>query len=191
MGQGRRIDKILRPIDHGDQVYLGKGLHVLGLLRWILGQAGKSEIWVSTFSTSEEFLAGLLRLRKEGLVSRATLVADLKAARKTEVLKPLMAECFEDVFLGENHSKVMLVQNDRWTVSVITSQNQTYGGRAECTMVTVSQETFLQLFSGLKDIMDNSTRLDGIHGRTTGNDGDAWRGTDTSGGTWRPIGAAD
>lgn len=191
MGQGRRIDTMLRPMRHGDQVYLGKGLHVLGLLRWILSQTGKAEIWVSTFSTSEEFLAGFLRLRNEGLVGRATLVADLKAARKTEVLKPLMTGCFDDVFLGENHSKVMLVQNDHWTVSVITSQNQTYGGRAECTMVTISQETFLQLFTGLKDIMDNSTRLDGIHGRATENDGDAWRGADPGGGGWRPIGAAE
>ena len=47
-----------------------------------------------------------------------------------------MTEAFDEVHLTLNHSKVMLVANAQWLVSVITSQNQTYGDRAECTFIS-------------------------------------------------------
>ena len=62
-----------------------------------------------------------------------------------------------------NHSKIVLVQNETHLVSVISSQNQTYGDRAECTMVTTDQTAFYELYSGLKDIVDkNSIQLNGL-----------------------------
>ncbi len=139
MSRGRRVDEILRPLSaQSSQYFLGKGLHTLGLLGWILSQTGKADVWVSTFSTSDAFCSGFLNLRKKDLVGKASLVADLKASKKTIQLAKLMSSCFENVYLAQNHSKIVLVQNDRWTVSVISSQNQTYGDRAECTMVTIN-----------------------------------------------------
>lgn len=68
-----------------------------------------------------------------------------------------------------NHSKIVLVQNDKWTVSVISSQNQTYGDRAECTMITTDQDVFLSLYSGLSDMVNTkSIQLNGLFGRTSG-----------------------
>ncbi len=145
------------------QYFLGTGLHTLGLLGWILEQTGKADVYVSTFSTSDAFLSGFLRLKKKGLVDRSILLADLKASKKTMQLYKLMQTCFDTVYLSMNHSKMVLVQNDRYTVAVITSQNQTYGDRAECTMVTTDQAAFLDLYSGLKDIVNNhSIQLNGL-----------------------------
>ena len=132
------------------------GLHTLGLLGWILSQTGRADVWVSTFSTSDAFCSDFLNLRKKGLIGKASLVADLKALRKTIQLAKLMSSCFDNVYLAQNHSKIVLVQNERWTVSVISSQNQTYGDRAECTMVTTSQQAFLDLYTGLDRIIKKS-----------------------------------
>lgn len=91
------------------------------------------------------------------------LLADLKASRKTLHLYRLMQSCFDSVYLGMNHSKIVLVQNDNHIVSVISSQNQTYGDRAECTMVTTDQRAFYDLYSGLRDIVrDKSIQLNGL-----------------------------
>jgi DUF2075 family protein len=91
------------------------------------------------------------------------LLADLKASRKTVKLYRLMQSCFDSVYLGMNHSKIVLVQNDSHLVSVISSQNQTYGDRAECTMVTTDQMAFYDLYSGLRDIVrDKSIQLNGL-----------------------------
>ena len=164
MGRGRNIQTILQPLSKCvTQTYLGTGLHTLGLLNWILRQTGRADVYVSTFSTSEAFLCGFHNLRKKGLVGHSVLLADLKASRKTLHLYRLMQSCFDDVYLGMNHSKIVLVQNDTHVVSVISSQNQTYGDRAECTMVTSDQMAFYNLYSGLKTIVDgNSIRLNGL-----------------------------
>lgn len=158
MSRGKRIDGLLRPLeDKPTQYYLGVGLHTLGILGWILGQTGRADVYVSTFSTSDAFLSGFLRLREKGLIGKSILVADLKASRKTIQLYQFMQNCFDSVHLAQNHSKVVLVQNDRWTVTVISSQNQTYGDRAECTMVTTSQEAFLQIYTGLADLIEHKS----------------------------------
>jgi hypothetical protein len=120
-------------------------------------------VYVSTFSTSEAFLNGFINLRKKRLIGHSVLLADLKASRKTLHLYRLMQSCFDSVYLGMNHSKIVLVQNDNHLVAVISSQNQTYGDRAECTMVTTDQMAFYNLYSGLREIVDkNSIQLNGL-----------------------------
>ena len=172
MGRGRNIQTILQPLSKCvTQTYLGTGLHTLGLLNWILRQTGRADVYVSTFSTSEAFLCGFYNLRKKDLIGHSVLLADLKASRKTLHLYRLMQSCFDTVYLGMNHSKIVLVQNDTHLVSVISSQNQTYGDRAECTMVTTDQMAFYDLYSGLRDIVDkNSIQLNGLFNRITERD---------------------
>ncbi len=164
MGRGRNIATILQPLSRcTTQCYLGTGLHTLGLLNWILQQTGRADVYVSTFSTSEAFLNGFYNLQKKKLIGHSVLLADLKASKKTVKLYRLMQSCFDSVYLGMNHSKIVLVQNDSHLVSVISSQNQTYGDRAECTMVTNDQMVFYDLYSGLRDIVDkNSILLNGL-----------------------------
>lgn len=160
-----------RPLsDVPTQYHLGTGLHTLGLLRWILKQTGRADVYVSTFSTSDAFLCGFLRLRRRKLIANATLVADLKAARKTVQLYRLMQSCFDHVHLAQNHSKIMLVKNENYQVAVISSQNQTYGDRAECTMITTDLKAYYSLLAGLRGIVDKSLELNGLFQRLTDKD---------------------
>lgn len=130
-------DEVLAPLDGSPrQVFLGRGLHTLGLIDWVLRQTGAAdEVIVTTFSTSVDFLSGFHNLRRRGLVRHAVMVADLKAAKKTWKLDSLMNSCFDEVFLAENHSKIVLIAAAGERISVISSQNNTYGGRTECTYI--------------------------------------------------------
>ena len=160
--------------------HLGTGLHTLGLLGWILQQTGRADVYVSTFSTSDAFLSGFLRLRRRNLIANATLVADLKAARKTVQLYRLMQSCFDHVYLAQNHSKIVLVKNDNYQVAVISSQNQTYGDRAECTMITTDTFAFYSLLDGLRSIVDNSHELNGLFNRIADRNRKPCQGDDDS-----------
>lgn len=164
MPKGKNLNNLLKPLAKCPlQSYLGKGLHTLGLLGWILEQTGRADVYISTYSTSDAFLRGFYNLRKKGLIGHSILLADLKASKKTVKLYREMQSCFDSVYLSMNHSKVVLIQNDHHLVTVISSQNQTYGDRAECTIVTSDQDIFLQQFSGFKDIVDdNSIQLNGL-----------------------------
>ena len=190
MSKGKSPSKILRPLaTHPLQSHLGRGLHTLGLLGWILEQTGPADVYVSTFSTSDAFLRGFYNLKKKDLVLKSVLLADLKASKKTYRLYKEMQQNFDAVYLGQNHSKVVLVQNDRWTVTVISSQNQTYGDRAECTLVTTSQEIFYEQYCGFRDIVDdNSIQLNGLFQRLTDQNTRPLQSTDSPSGDFRIIG---
>lgn len=104
-----KVADILKPIDEvKTQAYFGRHLHTLGLIKWILSQIGPADVWVSSYSTSEEFLRGFRLMRDSGSISSAKMLLDVKASTKTVHLWRLMSACFDDVYLGENHSKVTL-----------------------------------------------------------------------------------
>lgn len=186
------IQKELKPLrEKTEQVYLGIGIHTLGLLAWILEQTGPADVIVTTYSTSEEFLAGFLNLRKKGLIDHATMVADLKASKKTVKLNALMGQCFDNVFLGSNHSKIVLVNAKNAVVSVVSSQNNTYGGRAECTIITTDRSIFNDLYRQFGILVYNSVSLYGVHKTTTGEDTGTCGSSYSCFGDFRPFGAAE
>lgn len=190
MSKGKSPSDFLRPMaTHPLQSHLGRGLHTLGLLGWILEQTGPADVYVSTFSTSDAFLRGFYNLKKKNLVLKSVLLADLKASKKTYRLYKEMQQNFDAVYLSQNHSKVVLVQNDRWTVTVISSQNQTYGDRAECTLVTTYQEIFYQQYSGFRELVDNkSIQLNGLFERLADENTRACLSADSPSGDFRIIG---
>lgn len=153
MPKGRDINTLLRPVREVPlQAYFGQGLHTLGLLNWLLPQTGKADVWVSSYSTSEPFLNGFFLLRQKGLVRHSAILLDQRAARKTLHLESLLDAAFEHVLLGQNHSKLLLVQNFGISVSVVTSQNQTYGARAESTIISTDHGVFDCLMCQFLDI---------------------------------------
>ena len=190
MSKGKSPSEFLRPMaTHPLQSHLGRGLHTLGLLGWILEQTGPADVYVSTFSTSDAFLRGFYNLKKKDLVLKSVLLADLKASKKTYRLYKEMQQNFDAVYLSQNHSKVVLVQNDEWTVTVISSQNQTYGDRAECTLVTTNQEIFYQQYSGFSELVDNnSIQLNGLFERLIEQNKRPCQSTDSPSGDFRIIG---
>ncbi len=190
MSKGKSPSEFLRPMaTHPLQSHLGRGLHTLGLLGWILEQTGPADVYVSTFSTSDAFLRGFYNLKKKDMVLKSVLLADLKASKKTYRLYKEMQQNFDAVYLSQNHSKVVLVQNDEWTVTVISSQNQTYGDRAECTLVTTNQEIFYQQYSGFSELVDNnSIQLNGLFERLIDQNKRPCQSTDSPSGDFRIIG---
>ena len=188
-----KVDQYLKPLaDNPVQAYLGRGLHLLGLLQWIIGQVGVIDwLGVSTYSTSDEFLSGLQNLKRDRLLRTSVLIADVKAAKKTVILEDIMRQCFDEVILAENHSKVMLIMANGLKISVVSSQNQTYGGRSESTVVTTLPEVFEALNQGFMNIVNEGVSLYGLHTETTGADLSVSREIDSTFRDFRPFGAQE
>lgn len=131
------------------QAYLSNSLQVADILRWILDQTGKADIRLTSFSISEEFLRRIFLIEKEGLVNSLDIALDLKATNKTLILWPFIAQTVRNCYLTTNHSKLILVSNDRWKVAVVTSQNLTRGNRYESGFITTDPSVFDSLNSQL------------------------------------------
>lgn len=142
------------------QPYISRDIQLADLIEWALTQIGRAQITISTFSTSEEFLRRLYRMKKEGKVSHCELICDLRAARKTITLKNFMESTFDRVYLCQNHSKVVLLSSGSNKVAIVTSQNQTRGDRYEAGIITSDPFTFSQLQAGLRECRINSILID-------------------------------
>lgn len=163
------VKQILKPLSDAPlQAYLDNRVQLFDIIEYILTQTGPASIYISTFSTSEEFLRRIFKLRQKGMLTSAVMLADLKASRKTVNLYRFISSVFDDVYLAENHSKVILIHNVKWHVSICTSQNQTRGNRTESGMISTSPDIYSKLLSQFSDIVNNhSILLDGLFNRTT------------------------
>ncbi len=162
------IDEILKPLSTAPlQAYVDNRIQLYDVIEKILKETGPAEIYISTFSTSEEFLRRIYKFRSAKLITKAIMLTDLKASKKTMNLYRFVSMVFDQVYLGENHSKVILIHNDRWSVSVCTSQNQTRGNRVESGMISTDNAIFQSLFVSLSQIIQTKTiQLDGLFKRT-------------------------
>lgn len=138
------------------QPYFAKDIQLADLIEWTINHIGRADISISTFSTGEEFLRRMHRMKKEGKVLQCELICDLRAASKTISLRHFMESTFERVYLCQNHSKVVLLSSGSNRVAIVTSQNQTRGDRFEAGIITSDKFTFSQLQAGLLKCRENS-----------------------------------
>ena len=157
MKRNADIGDYLKPIrEKPYQAYLSNALQVADILDWVLKQLGKSEVWQTSFSISEEFIRRLYFIEKSGLVTRFNLVLDHKATNKTLKLWAFITQVISTTYLADNHSKVLLVKSERGEmVSIITSQNLTRGNRCESAVITTDEGIFLTLHSQIQDLIRN------------------------------------
>lgn len=154
---------IVRPFDDMPrQVFYDRRIQLFQLIVGVLELIGPSDISVATFSCSEEFLRRQYLLRKDGYLLRSRLLVDSKALRKTMRLAPMMDKCYDEVWIGENHSKLVLLRSSSGLVSITTSQNQTRGNRLECSIVENDISTWQQLNDNYERALGGSRLVSGI-----------------------------
>ena len=151
------ISTILKPLTEcPHQAYLSNALQVADVLEWILSQVGKSEVWQTSFSISEEFLRRLFFIEKSGNISAFNLVLDHKATNKTLKLWAFITQTMKRTYLADNHSKILLVQSESGeVVSVVPSQNPTRGNRHESTFISTDTDIFATLHAQVSDLIKN------------------------------------
>lgn len=153
---------MLKPLSEAPvQAYLDNRLQLYDTLEFVLQHTGPAHVAISTFSTSEEFLRRLFRLRSQGQILSAVLLTDLKASKKTLNLYQFMHNVFDRVHLADNHSKIALIHNEQYAFAIVTSQNQTRGNRWESTVICNTPSVYTALHDRFYDIVEhNSIALD-------------------------------
>lgn len=156
----KRVSRFFLPLkEHPLQTFLGSGLQLADIIEWGLDQIGPADVFVSTFSTSEEFLRRFYRIRSQGYVKSSVLLIDLKATRKTLNLYRFISSVFDCCYLAENHSKVVLMRSASACLCLVTSQNQTRGDRTECYVLSTSPEIYSTLHNQFLHITTEKSML--------------------------------
>lgn len=146
--------------DEACQAYFSNRVQLGDLMEWVLKQIGPSHVEISTFSTSEEFIRRVVRLKDQGQVLSCSLYCDIRAARKTLTIYSFIKSVFDEVYLCQNHSKVILFRGSTKKVVVITSQNQTRGDRFECGVISSMENMTSLIADSFLELKNNSYPLD-------------------------------
>ena len=151
------IENIFRPLSSTPlQSALTNEVQIADILEWVLQQVGRSEVWQTSFSISEEFLRRLYFITKDDKASAIHLVLDFKATNKTLSLWTFIEQVITTTHLADNHSKVLLVQSEKGDkVCIITSQNLTRGNRNESYIITTDEHVFNKFLDEIKSLIKN------------------------------------
>ncbi|SFC95145.1 hypothetical protein SAMN05421780_1146 [Flexibacter flexilis DSM 6793] len=101
------------------------------LLRYLLQFTGPASVSLTTWAITEEPLRMIHKLIEEGQITEFNCVFDYRTEkRKPEALQ--FAQCIVSrVKLTHCHAKILVVQNDHWQVTVVSSANFTNNPRLE------------------------------------------------------------
>ena len=133
--------QILDPRETKVQIFVTNLLQQKDLIKSLIEYTGPCFLVCSTYNTSEEFLRYVIRLKNKQLIKKAILIADLKAHTWNKRLQDLMFSTFDEVRLCSNHSKVMVMQGENYSVTTLCSQNQSRGERLENFTIIGGEDT--------------------------------------------------
>ena len=157
MKRTANIDDIFHPLSSTiTQSALTNTIQIADILEWVLKQVGRSEVWQTSFSISEEFLRRLYFITRDGSASAIHLVLDFKATNKTLSLWTFIEQVISTTHLADNHSKVLLIRSEKGDkVTILTSQNLTRGNRNEAYIISTDQAIFDKMLAEINDLIKN------------------------------------
>lgn len=168
------ISQIPKPLaKHPTQAYISAALQVADILEWIIGQIQTKKnqritVLQTTFSISEEFLRRTYFIKQKS-DARFIVIIDRKALQKTISLWRFVAQVYDEVYIADNHSKILLVTTSpaskdknpdmtgHFTAAMATSQNLTRGNRAESAVISTAPDIFFPLLADFNDIRINNS----------------------------------
>jgi hypothetical protein len=166
-----RVKQLIKPLACAPvQAYFSSEFQLYHLLEFILEQTGAANVILTTFSVSEEFVRKLSQMKTDGLINSLVVVADHRTAVKALRLTLFTNNIAEQLMLGNNHAKVLLIENRYWKVSVVTSQNQTRGNRIECGMICTHQDIYDSLLISIANEQTKMIDANAVFAGTNGED---------------------
>lgn len=112
------------------------------LFLYLLHITGRAEIWMSTFSISEAAIRAIFDANDRLKVIKIHCLFDHTIPKNKLSLLFFAHNVVSDIAISANHSKVLLISNDRWKVTVVSSANMTPNPRKEAGVIFTTPEAF-------------------------------------------------
>lgn len=115
--------------------------NMMRLIFHLLDQTGPADIFMCSYSISQQTIEAITRRRKKGLIKDIRFIIDHRV--KTMKPKPLqmLLQNFE-VRFNAIHAKVSLIENDDWHISIVSSQNATDNPKIERGIIIPFKDVF-------------------------------------------------
>ena len=140
-----------------DQVkpFFSEGLWSMhDLMIYLLEITGPAKVWLSTFSISEAAIRAILAATEKQLITEMHCLFDHTIKKHKLSLLYFAWSVIGDITITANHSKIMLIENDQWKITVIGSANMTPNPRKEAGVIFTVDKTFDQFKNHLEKAIE-------------------------------------
>lgn len=126
------------------------------LLSYLLSITGPAELLISTFSIGEIAISTLYSLVKSEKITKLEILIDYTAKKHRLELLNFASNLGANIRIASNHSKLLLIRNQEWTITVVGSGNMTPNPRYEAGVIFTHADVFEQYHGIISDIYKNS-----------------------------------
>lgn len=141
--KGRKVAEVIGEIIPGKVIqYKTKGKwSTHQVLSYLLSITGPAKVYLSTYTASEDPLRQLVKHLQEGQITELFCVFDYRIKTYNGSAFQLIAHNCPNIALVKNHAKVMVVENEKWHLAVITSSNWNNNKRNEVGIIFTDKES--------------------------------------------------
>lgn len=139
IGKAReKVQEVIGKLEKGKSIHYATcgewSMH--DLLFHILEQTGPAEVWLTTWSGSENAFRQIIEKIKDKTITKLSCLFDWRLkVRRPEVFE-LAKFNISDIKMSSCHAKVTVIQNQDWHIAVITSANYTNNPRIEAGVIS-------------------------------------------------------
>lgn len=112
------------------------------LLEFLLTRTGAAQVHIASFSITEVAIRSFLNLIEKEYISGLTCIFDLSVRRHRLGLLYFMNNVVNSIALTKNHSKLILIENLRWKVTVVSSANFNINDKIEAGIISTENRFY-------------------------------------------------
>lgn len=101
------------------------------LLEYTLRKTGPCNVWLTTWTITEEPMRQLLMMIREGLILELRALLDYRIEKRKPEAFQLASKIMPTIKLTKCHAKVLVLRNAQWDVTILGSANFSRNPRIE------------------------------------------------------------
>lgn len=117
----------------------GSGWQLYELLPTLLEETGPADVFISSFSISEEAIRMFSFETDRGNIIKLHCLFDYTTKKNKIDLMHFAANVSKDIRLSANHAKLLIIKNEEWTVCLVGSANLTPNPRLESGVIFTNE----------------------------------------------------
>lgn len=134
---------------HMGLIVPGKDIHfwsfgnfnMMRLVFWVIEQTGPADIIMSTYSISPKTLQGVINRKEKGLIRNIRFLIDNRVRSLSPKPFDMLVRNF-DYRCISIHAKVACIYNDKWKITIVSSQNATDNPKMERGTIFTGSDIF-------------------------------------------------
>ncbi len=124
-------------------VTMGESLHYVSIGEWsmhdilfhLLSQTGPADVYIATWSVSEDAVRQLIQKVTDGSITRLYGILDWRVKVRRPEAFELARFNVADLRLTTCHAKVTVIRNEAWGIAIVGSANYTNNPRIEAGVI--------------------------------------------------------